>query len=129
MAAETGITPPPSILPDNKISGITRSRSTPHHCPNLPSPVWISSATSSAPYSSHTARRPARYPSGGMMTPASPCTGSTITHARAVLIASSVRSAARSPYGTWLTPGNSGRNGAWNTSRAVKDSAPNVFPW
>ncbi len=63
-----------------------------------------------------------------MITPPSPCTGSTITQHSPGCAASTRSSAAASPYGRWVTAGSSGRNGSWYTAFAVTDSAPSVLP-
>ncbi len=64
-----------------------------------------------------------------MITPASPCTGSTITQASPWDSASSASSASVSPNGMWVTPGSSGWNGSWNIGLPVTLSAPSVLPW
>src|SRR6266702_1492473 len=103
--------PPPSALADDMRSGATPSHSCAHHRPVRPIPVWISSRQRSAPAFRVSSRAAARYPSGAGMTPASPSVGSTMN--AALRSESAASSAARSPNGTWRTPGTSGSKPCW----------------
>ena len=67
-----GMMPPPKALPKVMISGVTPSASQRHIVPVRPIPVWISSKIRATPVSSQILRTSVRYPSGGMITPASP---------------------------------------------------------
>src|SRR5262249_54822319 len=76
--------------------------------PVRPNPVTTSSSTRSAPVSSHRRRRAGRNPGEGMRTPASACTGSTIT---AAVVSSMAASAAGSSKGSHPTAGRGGAEG------------------
>jgi hypothetical protein len=58
------------------------------HLSRAPMPVWTSSAISSAPYSSQALRIRGQKSSGGTTAPASPWTGSMMTAATPLLVAS-----------------------------------------
>ncbi|CAB5240092.1 unannotated protein [freshwater metagenome] len=83
--------------------------------------------TRSTPFESHISRKPARYPTGGVTTPASPIIGSTITIA--IFFVTAFFMALRSPKGTCLTSLSNGRNGVLFEGCPVSESAPIVLPW
>ncbi len=62
-------------------SGTTSSCSEANIAPVRAKPVWISSATSSAPFARHHSCRAGRNPGAGTTNPPSPCTGSITTAA------------------------------------------------
>lgn len=131
--AESGMTPPPSALPRHMMSGTTFQCSTPKTLPVRPMPVCTSSAISSAPYSSQALRTRGQKSSGGTMAPASPCTGSMITAATPLPVASALYSssstASASPNSTNCTPGKSGRKGSRYSHLPISESEPQLLPW
>ena len=103
-------TPPPSPLATVMASGTIPACWNANHVPVRPIPVWISSTTRSAPCSVVSSRASRRYAVPASRTPASPWMASSTT--APVSGPTAARSAASSPYGTWLTPGMSGANGS-----------------
>ena len=103
------------------------SCSYPNQVPVRPIPVWTQSKTSRTPCSSQRARKSFKYPRGGVITPASPRIGSTITIA--VFFDTALRIADISPKGTCLISFSKGLNGARLLSWPVSESAPIVRPW
>ena len=90
--ADTGNTPPEIAFPRTKMSALVSylfsqfpaHPQLPQVANNLPvraMPVCTSSAMKSTLLSVHSFLTPARYPSSGTNTPASPCIGSTINPA------------------------------------------------
>src|SRR6478735_1311219 len=100
--------PPPNALPIVTTSGLTPECSTPQRFPVRPRPVIISSAISTAPSSSASARAVGRNSLGGTMLPAVPCSGSTMTAATApadaVLTCLRPTSAQATPQLGYLSP-------------------------
>jgi len=97
------------------------------HFPVRPMPVWTSSTIMRAPALSQISRTPSRNPSGGMITPASPWMGSTMT--AAVSLSTAFFVASRFPYSTNVAGIPRGSKGSRAAGLWVTASDPIVRPW
>ncbi len=102
--------PPPSPLARVTTSGTTPDAAKANQSPVRPMPDCTSSNHSRAPCSDVMSRAARRNPSGGITTPASPCTGSITT--AAVRSVTAAAKASASPYGTNVTSPGSGSKGS-----------------
>ena len=109
------------------ISGTAFVCCTASHLPVRPMPVCTSSTIISVSVLSQISRIPSMKLSGGIMTPASPCIGSTMTPAVSPSMA--FFRAARSPYSTNVVFIPSGSNGSRIAGLWVTASDPTVRPW
>ncbi len=95
--------------------------------PVLANPVWTSSARNRTLFSVQISRTSLSHPSGGTITPASPCIGSARKATVFGVMAS--RSACASPYGIVLNPGVYGPNPSLANGSVEKLMIVTVRPW